>query len=377
LKRFLSGVFIAAMLLGSFVAFFPTAASASSPVKHVIVIMEENFSITQVIGDKIHAPYMNALGAKYSLAAEYSGMACCQSLSKYVAITSGLLPNCDLGICWNYPSGVKAGNMNYKNIGDLTSWKLYAESMPYACDPNDYTPTGFPYPLYIAGHNPFVLYTDVWKNPTLCNSLDVPFESSTTGFLHDLNNGQLPAFSFIVPNGCDDGHNFVSNCVPWCPASPDKCTNVSQLTNTDQWLAWLVPKIQASPSWSSTALLITYDDEGNQAYSAGYPQNVYTVWASPYTRMGYVSSIAYNHYSALATFERLLGLGSLGAGDATATPMLDMFMRSPPTTTATSTTGISTTSTATTTTRPATTTATSVTTISHSTTSTTTAPARR
>jgi hypothetical protein len=38
-----------------------------------------------------------------------------------------------------------------------------------------------------------------------------------------------------------------------------------------------------------------------------------------------VSNVTYNHYSMLATWESMLGLGNLGQNDATATVMNDMF----------------------------------------------------
>lgn len=76
----------------------------------------------------------------------------------------------------------------------------------------------------------------------------------------------------------------------------------------DAWLARWVPQILASRPYRSggTALFITYDE------GSVNDNRVYTVIASPFTRKGAVSHIAFTHYSLLKTQESLLGVRCLG-----------------------------------------------------------------
>src|SRR5438045_7290013 len=55
------------------------------------------------------------------------------------------------------------------------------------------------------GHNPFAYFANV-VNSNLKNNI-VPFSQ----FGQDLANGQLPNYSFIIPNNCDNSHDCSLN----------------------------------------------------------------------------------------------------------------------------------------------------------------------
>src|SRR5258708_7400538 len=58
--------------------------------------------------------------------------------------------------------------------------------------------------LYAAKHNPFVYFRNVQEGTEPGNTL-----ANTVGFenlYRDLGSGNVPTFSFIVPNQCDDQH---------------------------------------------------------------------------------------------------------------------------------------------------------------------------
>jgi phospholipase C len=111
----------------------------------------------------------------------------------------------------------------------------------------------------------------------------------------------------ITPNVCDDSHDCA-------------------LSAGDTWLATYLPLVIHSPSFSSTALFIVYD-EG--ATSLGFGPNagghVVCLLASPFAKTGYVSSAQYSHYSLLSTVESIFRLGNLGRFDASANVMSDLF----------------------------------------------------
>ncbi len=278
-----------------------TSTTAAPKVSHVIVILMENEEYGSVIGSA-SAPYQNSLASSYALAADYYGVAH-PSLPNYLALvagsTFGVTSDCLPAQC-----GLPGNITTIATLIDShsLSWKEYAESMPANCSQVN-SPDG----LYFPKHNPFVYFGAVTGNngtgsaSSYCNSHVV----SMNQFYTDLQAGNLPNYSFITPNICDDAHS--------CP-----------LQTGDQWLATLVPKIVNSSSFATTALFITYD-EGNANDTTGGGGQVPCILVSPFAKAGYASHVEYSHYSLLATVEDLLGVGTLGRNDSTAAPMSDLF----------------------------------------------------
>jgi hypothetical protein len=280
------------------------STSASQKISHVIVILMENEEYGSVIGSA-SAPYQNSLASRYSLAGDYFGVAH-PSLPNYLALvaggTFGVTSDCLPAQC-SLPS-------NVTTIATLLdshhmTWKEYAESMPANCSQVNSSDG-----LYFTKHNPFVYFGAITGNngtgsvSNYCDSHVV----SMGQFYPDLQAGDLPNYSFITPNICDDAHS--------CP-----------LSSGDQWLSTVVPKIIDSGSFATTALFIIYD-EGNTNDTAGGGGQVLCILVSPFAKAGYVSQVQYSHYSLLATVEAIFNLGSLGRNDATASAMTDLFLPS-------------------------------------------------
>ena len=261
----------------------------------------ENEGYGSVIGSA-SAPYENRLASTYALAANYFGVAH-PSLPNYLALvggsTFGLTSDCLPAAC-SLPSNVTsiATLLDSRHL----SWREYAESMPANC-----SQTNSPDGLYFTKHNPFVYFAAITGNngtggPSgYCDSHVV----SMAQFYLDLQAGNLPNFSFVTPNICDDAHS---------------CS----LSTGDQWLSTLVPRIINSSSFSTTALFVTYDEGSTSDTTAGGGQ-VACIVVSPFAKAGYVSHVEYSHYSLLATVEAIFNLGSLGRNDATASAMGDLF----------------------------------------------------
>jgi phosphatidylinositol-3-phosphatase len=283
----------------------PAGSSTSTVVPrriaHVIIILMENEEESSVIGNA-SAPYQNGLASTYALAGNYFGVAH-PSLPNYMALiagsTFGVNSDCLPSQC-SLPSHVTTIASLLGSHG--LTWKEYAESMPANCSQVN-SADG----LYWTKHNPFVYFGSITGNngtgPTssYCDSHVVSMDQ----FYVDLQAGDLPNYSFITPNICDDAHS--------CPLSVG-----------DQWLSTLVPKIINSSSFSTTAVFITYDEGVTNDIREGGGQ-VPCILVSPFAKSGYVSSLEYSHYSLLATVESIFGLGTLGRSDSTASPMSDLF----------------------------------------------------
>jgi phosphatidylinositol-3-phosphatase len=274
---------------------------AAGQIKHVIIIVMENEGYGSVIGSP-SAPYENQLASRYALAGNYFA-ASHPSLPNYLALVAGDT----LGVASDCPPAqCPLSDTTITTLLDARglSWKEYAESMASNCSQSD-SQDG----LYATRHVPFVYFQSITGNSgsgatsAYCDAHVVPF----TQFSKDLASSDLPSYSFITPNLCDDAHS---------------CS----LSTGDQWLSTVVPGIIGSSSFSSTALFIVYDEGSN---NAGFGPNsggqVACILVSPFARPGYVSQVQYSHYSLLATVETIFGTGSLGRNDATANVMSDMF----------------------------------------------------
>jgi phospholipase C len=117
----------------------------------------------------------------------------------------------------------------------------------------------------------------------------------TANLYHDIQDGALPAVSFVKPSGLLDGH----------PAS-------SKLDLFEGFVKKIVDMVQANPSfWKDTAIFVTFD-EGGGYYDSGYVQpldffgdgtRIPMIVVSPYTKPGYISHDYADHVSILKFIE--------------------------------------------------------------------------
>ena len=242
--------------------------TAPSTVTHVVWVWMENHSYSEIVGST-SAPYINTLAAQCGLATNYSAITH-PSLPNYIAATSGSTQ----GITDDNPPS--SHPLAVASIFGQVASASYEESMPSTCDLADAYP-------YAVKHNPEAYYTPV---RTACQTNDVPLSS--------LNPSNLPAFSFVTPNLCNDMHD--------CSVSAG-----------DSWLQNFIPKLTSTSDYQAgrTVVFITWDEDDG---SSG--NHVATLVLSAYTPAGARSSTAYNHYSLLRTTEELLGAGLVGNASA-------------------------------------------------------------
>jgi phospholipase C len=125
----------------------------------------------------------------------------------------------------------------------------------------------------------------------------------TANLYSDIQNGDLPAVSWVKPSGLVDGH----------PAS-------SKLDLYEGFVKKIVDMVQDNKKlWESTAILVTFD-EGGGYYDAGYVQPVDffgdgtrtpMIVVSKFTRAGHVSHQYNDHVSINKFIERNWGLKPL------------------------------------------------------------------
>jgi hypothetical protein len=316
-------------------------AAALPPVKHVFVIWMENKDYAETFDQKSpRAPYFaKTLPALGALLPEYYGIGH-HSASNYIAVLSGQGPNPQtqadcmgfteftpaapgpdgqvMGSGCVYPTSVRtiADQLHEKRL----TWKGYMEDMGTPCrhpelNQPDPTQTARADDQYAARHNPFVYFHSIIDGPG-CKQNDVDLKALPGDITQA---GTTPAFSFITPDLCSDGHD--EPCVDGRPGG---------LRSIDDFLREWVPRILESRGFRDDGLLVISFDEADSDDSAccgeraantpaaggesGGPGGGKTgaVLISPFIRPGTIDKTPYNHYSFLRTMEDLWGLAHLG-----------------------------------------------------------------
>lgn len=273
------------------------APSLPAPKRsHVVAIVMENAEYGEVIGSP-QAPYANALARRYGLLTRSYAIAH-PSLPNYLALTSGSTHGIESD-CTG--CAVNAGNIVDQLQSARVSWRAYLEDVPRPCF------LGASAGGYAKKHNPFAYYLDVARSPARCRRL-VGFGALAA----DLRTGSLPAFAWISPNLCDDGHD--------CGVAAG-----------DRFLSRTVPALlrELGPHGF---LVLTWDEGLSDAGCCGVAAGgqVATIVAGPDVRRGARQSTPVDHYGVLASVEEALGLPTLaGASDPRAGRLWGLFARRP------------------------------------------------
>ena len=369
---------------GASVAKKTAGAYRLPPVKHVFVIMLENESYGSTFGDPGAFPYLaRTLVRRGVLLKDYYATGH-DSNDNYVSIVSGQPPNIsNQADCTTFgdftnnsqlSNGVESGSgcvypTAVRNIGNELSakhlsWKGYMQDM--GNDPSresaacghptvnalDSTGIAEPGDGYATKHDPFVYFHSVIDNQSYCDARVVALGTPTgampgtarpgeTGLATDLKRAATtPAFSFIVPNLCSDGHDFP--CV-------NQQSGTSAAADIDAFLQTWVPMITSSPAFKRGGLLeITFDEAADSDTTSccsetpgpgaaqpgiGGPGGgrVGALLISPFIKGRTVDRRPYNHYSSLASWEELFKLKRLAyAGTVRNVFGADVFSRYAP-----------------------------------------------
>jgi phospholipase C len=149
------------------------------------------------------------------------------------------------------------------------------------------------------------------NGPDWTNNVITP----STQILTDITAGQLPQVSWVIPTAAASDH-----------ASSNDGSGPS-------WVASIVNAIGASPYWSDTAIIITWDDWGGwydhvapkitNSYEYGF--RVPLIVVSPYAKPAYVSHVTHDFGSILKFIEEVFQVSELGYADTPADDLSDCF----------------------------------------------------
>ncbi|HKW22472.1 MAG TPA: alkaline phosphatase family protein [Ktedonobacterales bacterium] len=316
---------------------------------HVFIIMMENHSTADIIGDP-NAAYINSLARTYGQATNYFGVTH-PSFPNYLAATSGNN--------WYYNSDTTAGQLfDHTNIVDQVqasgrTWKAYMDSMPAGQPLADNANGG----RYVVKHDPFIMYADVRNNPERAQNI-VPLTQLST----DLSSGDLPNYVWITPDQCDDMHGIggVNSPCPFANKQGDQ-NDQNLIKDGDTFVQTWVTAIQHSRSWTKRSVIFLTWDENDFApipsqdnyindngccdspiLPAGSILNTGGVWPGGVlgggsvamivigdsVKHGFSSNVAYNHYSMLRTIEDAWHMGYIGmASDAQQVHSMSEFFK--------------------------------------------------
>ena len=281
-----------------------TAAPVSTVPRfdHVFLIMMENTSYRQVMGDATDAPFIHALAARGTLLANYTAVYH-PSDENYLAVADGdtavrgavYFPNIHLTL---------------RHLGDTLeaagkTWKAYEQGMGTPCN----TTTRYD-KYYEPDDAPFVNFTNVIGDPARCRAHLV----DTKTLASDLRTAATtPDFAWIAADDFEDGEDAGNGS----PAS---------LRAQDAWLQRTLAPLLASPAWRTqrSLLILTWDES-----SSTIRNHIATILVGSRgsVRRGFVSHTRYDHYSTGRTIENALGLPAFTANDAYALPINDAFVK--------------------------------------------------
>jgi phosphatidylinositol-3-phosphatase len=352
---------------------------------HVFVIVLENhnsftsFGSNGIIGNP-QAPNITALWNKYNVATNYNGV-WHPSLPNYLAMITGdwigtdVLRTCVVGTSHMYPVGSTVGisdddspsvatdygppanpschrwTVNLPSVaGQLVKagkdWRAYLQNIPesgttLANWPGDNNTAK----LYAVKHNPFPYIAEIQADPEQF-AKQVPIEQ----LFSDLGSGQVPAFSYIVPDQCRDMHGIGNPLAP-CGGAND--TDDVDVKRGDDETGWLVNGITGSTAWQHgrNAIFIVFD-EGNGPLTCNYNPDTVTDTATGsllpgadcyaeanfndrvvliaitnYGVRGVQDTRFQSHYSLLKTIEAAFGLPYVGhAADPTTNTLAPLLV---------------------------------------------------
>jgi hypothetical protein len=338
------------------------ARAATPPIKHVWIVVLENEGADTSFGANSPAPFLaKTLPANGAFLDQYYGTAH-ESLGNYIALLGGQGPNPEtqadcqfyhdvqpgtvgadgqaMGAGCVYPSSVKTLADQLQSKGLV--WKGYMQDMGNdptreaascahpALNSMDGTQKATAKDAYATRHNPFMYFHSIIDSP-LCKQRVVPL----TALPHDLaSTADTPAYSFITPNLCDDGHD--APCADGRPGG---------LVTADAFLRTWIPRITGSPAFADGGLVIvTFDEAENDdagaccgegpALNSPLPGifgtgggRIGAVMLSPYIKPGTVSHVPYNHYSLLRSVSTMFAVPPVGLANVAGLSVLagDVF----------------------------------------------------
>ncbi|HET8598698.1 MAG TPA: fibronectin type III domain-containing protein [Segeticoccus sp.] len=268
-----------------------TKVGQTPVINHVVMLIFENKARSQVMGQS-YAPYLNSLADKCGQATNMQALSN-TSLANYIALTSGYT---------GHPTEITANKAPSVWPQDSISIfeQLGTQSRELSEDAGGNCWTSNKPTTFTVTHTPFPYYT---RTAALCKTQDVPLGSTP-----DLS----AKFTLVTPNKAHIMHRD--------PSQPN-LTTAQKVAIGDQWASTFVPKVLASPQYQAgdTVLIIGFDEGNSRTF------NIPFIVVSPYTPVGYTTSVRLDHYSTLKGVQQMLNLSLLGNAATSTTSIRDYF----------------------------------------------------
>jgi hypothetical protein len=256
----------------------PAAARAAVPrPAHVVVIVEENKSLAEIVGNG-KAPFINALASRGALFVHAHGVTH-PSLPNYLALFAGLTNDNGDG-CPATGIDAAAPNLASELIASKLTFAGYAEALPSTGS------TVCAAGTYARKHAPWVAFSNVPKSAS--RTFDALPKSYDT----------LPTVAFLIPDVDDDMHD-------------------GTIAAGDDWLAAHLAALTTWADAHDTLVVLTWDE--------GYDRDntIPTIFYGPMVKPGRYSE-RIDHYNVLRTLEDAYGLPRTGKA-ATAAAIADCW----------------------------------------------------
>lgn len=240
-----------------------TAAAVPTPA-HVVIVVEENRSQSNIIGNKA-APFINQLAAGGAMMAQ-SFAETHPSEPNYYALFAGNTLVTD-NVC-----PVNAGdtpNLGSQLLGAGYTFTGFAESLPGPGSADCRAGK------YARKHVPWASFTNIPATRSL------PFTAFPSNY------AGLPTVSMVIPNLDNDMHD-------------------GSIAQGDRWLYQNLSQYASWARANNSLLILTWDEDDNTARNQ-IPTVIYGAGVRPGT---YDQPIS--HYNVLSTLEQMYGLPKLG-----------------------------------------------------------------
>ncbi|HTT83907.1 MAG TPA: alkaline phosphatase family protein [Rhizomicrobium sp.] len=241
------------------------AASQVPTPAHVIIVMEENHSYSEIIGNS-EAPYINSLAQSGALFTQ-SYAVTHPSQPNYLDLFSGSDQGVDSDDCpYTFKHVV---NEESQLIAKALTFRGYSEELPHrgseVCDWNEYA----------RKHVPWTNFTNDPKKYSL------PFTSFPTDY------SQLPTVSWVIPDLLDDMHD-------------------GTIQEGDTWLQTNMANYVTWAESNNSLMIVTWDeDDGTEN------NQIPTIFVGQMVKTGqYKEKIT--HFNVLRTIDAMYGLKPIG-----------------------------------------------------------------
>ncbi len=333
-------------------------ATATTPIQHIVIIMQENHSFDNMFGQFPGANGITLPRASNPLRSDYdhSGPASLAAMDggrmdefpeqDYVQYTKDDIPTYwayaqQFGLGDNFFSSIassstpnhiamvaaQSGGIDTTQVsqgcGSIQNILLYSRNTAG----NQY----WSYPCYKISSLPQLLDanniswryyapTPVWNAPLLIQATSASPNDihSSTQFIQDVQSGNLATVSWVTPPGGADA------------AHPPEI-----IQGGENFAAQQINAIMNSQYWSSTAIFLTFDEWGGFYDHAAPPQidgtglgfRVPLIAISPYAKPGYISHVQSEFSSFVKFIEEDFNLPNLGQRDALSSTgdLMDFF----------------------------------------------------